>query len=122
MLLRRQVRPAPLASSNSVVVATPLTPPVLQVAVSGEIPSTQLAEDVHETPEALQKPGFWVQFESTVQLVPALAELASQVPGLVVQFELVVQAAPALPDVALQVPPSVHWLLAVQVLVGWLLQ
>jgi hypothetical protein len=82
-----------------------------------------LAEDAHGTPETLQTPVFLVQFESTVQLVPAFAELASQVPGLVVHgpgFD--VQAVPGFPDVALQVPPSVHWLFAVQVLVGWLLQ
>ena len=93
--------------------------------MNGAMPSTHLvaaSAAVHTTPEMLQTPVFLVQFESTVQLAPALAALASQVPGLVVQFEFFVQAAPALPEVALQVPPSVHWLLAVQVLVGWLLQ
>jgi hypothetical protein len=111
-----------LASSNSVAVDTPLTPPVLQVAEEGGRASLQSALVLQVKPVKLQTPVFLVQFESTVQLAPALAAFASQVPGLVVQFELVVQAAPALPDVALQVPPSVHWLLAVQVLVGWLLQ
>jgi hypothetical protein len=95
---------------------------VLQVADEGGRPSLQSALVLQVVPVKLHTPVFLVQLESTVQLAPALAEFASQVPGLVVQFELVVQAAPALPDVALQVPPSVHWLLAVQVLVGWLLQ
>jgi hypothetical protein len=111
-----------LASSNSVVATTPLTPPVLHVAELVGRASLQSALVLQVLPVKLQTPVFLVQFESTVQLVPALAELASQVPGLVVQFEFVVQAAPAFPEVALQVPPSVHWLLAVQVLVGWLLQ
>ena len=122
MLLRRQVSPAPLASAISVVAATPFTPPVLQTAEMGGNASLQSALVLQIEPVKLHTPVFLVQFESTVQLAPALAEFASQVPGLVVQLEFVVQAAPALPDVALQVPPSVHWLLAVQVLVGWLLQ
>lgn len=111
-----------MASSNSVVVATPPTPPELQVAEIGARPSLQSVLVLQVKPVKLQTPVFLMQFESFVQLAPALAALMSQVPGLVVQFELVVHAAPALPDVAPQVPAIVQLLLAVQVLVGWLLQ
>ena len=111
-----------MASAISVVAATPLTPPVLQTAEMGASASLQSLLAAQVVPVKLHTPVFLVQLASTVQLAPALAAFASQVPGLVVQFELVVHAVPALPEVALQVPASVHWLLAVQVLVGWLLQ
>jgi hypothetical protein len=108
-----------------------LTPPVLQVATSGETPSTQTVAaflSVHDTPETLQTPGFgWQSGVSNLQLAPALLALASQTPGLIVQVgELVVQDVPGFPELASQVPairqPLLLLVAPVQVLVGWLLQ
>lgn len=115
--------PEPFASSNSVVAATPLTPPELQTAEMGASPSLQSVLVLQVEPVRLQTPVFFVQLESFVQLAPALTALASQVPGLVVQVPgLATQDVPAFPEVALQVPAIVQLLFAVQDLVGWLLQ
>ncbi len=115
-----------MASSNSVVVATPLTPPVLQVAEPTGRLSRHWALLLQEFPVKLQTPVFLVQLESTVQLTPALTALPSQVPGLVVQVEFAVHEVPALPEFASQAPAIRQPLLLVvppvQVLAGWLLQ
>lgn len=120
-MLRRQVRPAPLASSNSVWAATPLTPPLSHLAPTS--PSRHWASVVQLLPVTEQVPGFcW--HAAVGQTAPAFTALASQSPVLFLQtvaaFD-VVHAAPAATDAALQVP-NLQSLFEAQIVVAELVQ
>lgn len=113
MLLRRQARPEPLASSSSVVARLPPTPPELQTgAESGFRQSdfcVQLAPAL--AAPASQTPALRVQDDALAQTAPALTALPSQVPGFVVHWESSLQLVPALPEVAPHAPFLVQALL-----------
>lgn len=113
MLLRRQARPRPFASSSNVVARLPPTPPELQTgAESGSRQSdfcVQLAPAL--AAPASQTPGLRVQAVAFAQTAPALTALTSQVPDFVVHCESSLQLVPSLPEVAPHLPSLVQALL-----------